>query len=661
VKKLFCLLLVFSLVFSGLVFGTLESSALDWSTAQQKINQLRNTNYSGSYGGGSGCYGWLNLCWTVFFGSGLGTNSSNGEHHSNANAVCVGDHVRFYNGYTTDHSIFITYVDNNIVKYCEASGSNVTWNDTGISKSTLQQWINRSVVWTSGTGNYNSGRGYIQHYPGNDCISTPISPPSKPNAWAESPGNKIGSGFTVQAGQYITTKWYAVSGATNHYVDTWYQTPSGQWTSLGIVDHGLFTEHYLNNSQPGRYDFYVYAKNSAGNSEKCCVTVYVVPAYPTVPAGLTDVTASFANKIVYLKSIQSGKYVFTNGERSSELLLATSSNKGLREQYQTALTSSGDIGFRSLANNRYISANPDGVSQATSSSSAILNWESFRIYKKGDNYYLRARSNGHYLSAIIDVDWIPLKVSAANPGNWERFHIEIKPNDIPVTSVKIANAPGNLIVGKSQTLTATISPSNTTSSKTITWTSSKTSVATVDKNGKVTAKSPGTATITAKSSNGKTAKCTVTVHRYVTMKIGKSAAIMNGTQTTIDAVGTKPFKISGKTMLPLRFVGEKMGGKVGYKSDSQPITMSYGGTTVQFKLNSKTMTITKGKSTTTVTLDVAAQKIKGKTYIPLRAISQALGFDVYYEAGTEYIVVNNPKMTTAVKNARLSEAKSKIK
>ena len=136
---------------------------------------------------------------------------------------------------------------------------------------------------------------------------------------------------------------------------------------------------------------------------------------------------------------------------------------------------------------------------------------------------------------------------------------------------------------------------------------------------------------------------------------------MNGTQTTIDAAGTKPFKISGKTMLPLRFVGEKMGGKVGYKSDSQPITMTYGGTTVQFKLNSKTMTITKGKSTTTVTLDVAAQKIKGKKYIPLRAISQALGFDVYYEAGMEYIVVNSLKMTTAVKNARLSEAKSKIK
>jgi len=47
--------------------------------------------------------------------------------------------------------------------------------------------------------------------------------------------------------------------------------------------------------------------------------------------------------------------------------------------------------------------------------------------------------------------------------------------------------------------------------KTLTWSSSKKSVAKVDKNGKVTAVKKGTATITAKSWNGKTAKCKVTV------------------------------------------------------------------------------------------------------------------------------------------------------
>lgn len=64
--------------------------------------------------------------------------------------------------------------------------------------------------------------------------------------------------------------------------------------------------------------------------------------------------------------------------------------------------------------------------------------------------------------------------------------------------------------GSSQPLTATVSPSNATN-KTITWSSSNTSVATVS-NGVVKAVGLGTATITAKSNNGKTASCKVTVN-----------------------------------------------------------------------------------------------------------------------------------------------------
>ena len=78
------------------------------------------------------------------------------------------------------------------------------------------------------------------------------------------------------------------------------------------------------------------------------------------------------------------------------------------------------------------------------------------------------------------------------------------------TSVSLNKTSLTLDVGKSYTLTKTVSPSNAVTS--YTWSSSNTSVATVDGNGKVTAKKAGTATITVKTSNGKTATCKVTVN-----------------------------------------------------------------------------------------------------------------------------------------------------
>ena len=78
------------------------------------------------------------------------------------------------------------------------------------------------------------------------------------------------------------------------------------------------------------------------------------------------------------------------------------------------------------------------------------------------------------------------------------------------TSVSLNKTSLTLDVGKSYTLTKTVSPLNAVTS--YTWSSSNTSVATVDKNGKVTAKKAGTATITVKTSNGKTATCKVTVN-----------------------------------------------------------------------------------------------------------------------------------------------------
>ena len=85
-------------------------------------------------------------------------------------------------------------------------------------------------------------------------------------------------------------------------------------------------------------------------------------------------------------------------------------------------------------------------------------------------------------------------------------------NSIVVTSITFSQTSLSLTTGNSQTLTATVLPSNATNNN-LTWTSSNASIATVDQTGVVTAKRSGTCTITAKAVDGSdvSASCVVTV------------------------------------------------------------------------------------------------------------------------------------------------------
>ena len=89
--------------------------------------------------------------------------------------------------------------------------------------------------------------------------------------------------------------------------------------------------------------------------------------------------------------------------------------------------------------------------------------------------------------------------------------VTVKQKEIAITGIGLNKSTTSLTEGESETLTATIAPSNATGDKTVKWSSSNEAVAAVDSNGKVTAKKAGTAVITVTSSNGKTAGCTVTV------------------------------------------------------------------------------------------------------------------------------------------------------
>jgi uncharacterized protein YjdB len=89
--------------------------------------------------------------------------------------------------------------------------------------------------------------------------------------------------------------------------------------------------------------------------------------------------------------------------------------------------------------------------------------------------------------------------------------VEVSGSAVDVTGVSLNKSSANIAVGASETLTATINPTNATNQK-VTWSTSNSAIASVDDNGKVTGVAEGIATITVTSADGgKTATCTVTI------------------------------------------------------------------------------------------------------------------------------------------------------
>ena len=131
--------------------------------------------------------------------------------------------------------------------------------------------------------------------------------------------------------------------------------------------------------------------------------------------------------------------------------------------------------------------------------------------------------------------------------------VTVKQKEIAITGISLNKSTTSITEGESETLTATITPSNTTGDKTVKWSSSNEAVAAVDSNGKVTAKKAGTAVITATSSNGKTAGCTVTVKQkeiaITGISLNKSTtSITEGESETLTATITPSNTTGDKTV-----------------------------------------------------------------------------------------------------------------
>ena len=119
----------------------------------------------------------------------------------------------------------------------------------------------------------------------------------------------------------------------------------------------------------------------------------------------------------------------------------------------------------------------------------------------------------------------------------ETVYLTVSKGRDPDKIDSIELTPPSLIVGKgkSSQITIALTPSNA-SRNGIVWTSSNTSVATVNSSGQVTGVSEGRATITARTPNGKTATCSVTVTEISVTLDNKTLTLDGGQSYQLNAL-----------------------------------------------------------------------------------------------------------------------------
>ena len=108
--------------------------------------------------------------------------------------------------------------------------------------------------------------------------------------------------------------------------------------------------------------------------------------------------------------------------------------------------------------------------------------------------------------------------------------------------------------------------------------------------------------------------------------------VIDGEELNLDVA---PQIIDGRVMVPIRGVLENLGALVKWVDETQTVSARKSSKTVSLEIGSNDVTLDKGETnddgsakTETIQTDVAAQLVSDRTLVPLRVISEAMGYSV---------------------------------
>ncbi|MEW6173823.1 MAG: copper amine oxidase N-terminal domain-containing protein [Bacillota bacterium] len=101
-------------------------------------------------------------------------------------------------------------------------------------------------------------------------------------------------------------------------------------------------------------------------------------------------------------------------------------------------------------------------------------------------------------------------------------------------------------------------------------------------------------------------------------------------------VDASPQIVQGRTLVPLRAIFEALGAQVEWQESTRTVVGTKGGTTIVLRVGQREAL----KGTERITLDVPAMIISGRTMVPLRFVSEALGTSVSWDGEHQTVSIS---------------------
>lgn len=120
--------------------------------------------------------------------------------------------------------------------------------------------------------------------------------------------------------------------------------------------------------------------------------------------------------------------------------------------------------------------------------------------------------------------------------------------------------------------------------------------------------------------------------KTISLQIGKNSVISNNEEIATDVA---PIIRNDRTMVPVRVISETLGAKVDWNDDTRTVTIVKDGTTITLTIDSATAYINSVEKT----LYSAAIIENGRTYVPVRFISEAFGAKVNWDGATQTVTI----------------------